>query len=203
MSGYYLALEGVEGAGKSTIGHLLVEHMERRGLSVVLVREPGGTDLGEEVRRLLLHSGDMTPWSEAALFAASRAQLVAEVVAPALAEDALVISDRTYYSSLAYQGHARGLGVEAVRQLNEAVLAGAVPDLVAVLDLDPDLALGRQLDPDRIGAAGSGFQRMVAEGYHKLSAEEPEKVILLSADREPAEIVGELVALIDARWRHV
>ena len=151
MSGRYIALEGGEGAGKTTVTRALAALIADAGHEAVIVREPGGTWLGEEIRRLLLHSRDMTPWAEAALFAAARAQLIAEEVRPALAREAWVISDRTYYSSLAYQGGARGLGVEEVRRLNEAVLGGVLPHLVAVIDVDPAVGLSRQIDSDRSG----------------------------------------------------
>lgn len=196
MRGSYVALEGIEGAGKSTIAGLVASHLRSAGSEVVLVREPGGTELGEEIRRLLLHSGEMSPWAEAALFAASRAQLVAEVVGPALERGALVISDRTYYSSLAYQGHARGLGVVEVRALNEAVLGGTLPDLVVVLEIDPGVGLDRQVDPDRIGGAGLGFQRRVAEGYRLLAGQEPSLVRLVPASDAPDQVASRVVDLI-------
>lgn len=203
MRGFYLALEGAEGTGKSTVGQLLADSARAAGETVAMVREPGGTPLGEEIRRLLLHADDMTPWAEAALFAASRAQLVLEVVRPALEAGALVISDRTYYSSLAYQGYARGLGVEAVRSLNEAVLLGFIPDLVAVIEVDPDVALGRQTDPDRIGGAGSEFQRLVAEGYRKLVAEEPERVVSVDGGGSPDSVAAKIASAVEDRWRRV
>lgn len=187
MSGRYVALEGGEGAGKTTVARELAALIEAAGDSCVIVREPGGTALGEEIRRLLLHEADMTPWAEAALFAAARAQLVAEVVAPALARSDWVISDRTYYSSLAYQGGARGLGLEAVRRLNEAVLDGCLPDLVAVIDVDPAVGMKRQRDADRIGGEGEAFQRRVREAYHRLATTDP-KVRLVDGSAPPGEI---------------
>ncbi len=196
MTASYVALEGIEGAGKSTIAGLVAGHQRSVGREVVVVREPGGTELGEEIRRLLLHSGEMSPWAEAALFAASRAQLVAEVVRPALERGALVISDRTYYSSLAYQGHARGLGVAEVRALNEAVLDGALPDLVVVLAVDPGVGLDRQVEPDRIGGAGLDFQRRVAEGYRLLAEQDPSLVRLVPAGDSPEQVAATVVELI-------
>jgi dTMP kinase len=196
MTASYVALEGIEGAGKSTIAGLVASHLRSEGSEVVLVREPGGTELGEEIRRLLLHSGEMSPWAEAALFAASRAQLVDEVVRPALERGALVISDRTYYSSLAYQGHARGLGVVEVRAINEAVLGGTLPDLVVVLEVDPGVGLDRQIEADRIGGAGLGFQRQVAEGYRLLAEQEPAVVRLVPAGDAPERVAAAVVELI-------
>ncbi len=198
MSGFYLALEGAEGAGKSSVSERIAAEFRERGLSVTQVREPGGTSLGEDVRRMLLHAGDISPWAEAALFAAGRAQLVEEVVRPALSRGDIVISDRTYYSSLAYQGHARGLGVDEVRSLNEAVLGGTVPDLVAVIDVDPELGLGRQLEPDRIGGSGLDFQKLVAEGYRHLARDEPERVVLVDGNSDLNAIAASVIGLVEA-----
>ena len=136
MTGFYLALEGGEGAGKTTVVQLLEEALADRGEQVVTVREPGSTELGDEIRRLVLHWRDMTPWAEAMLFAAQRAQLVAEVVRPALEAGRFVITDRSIYSSLAYQGGARRLGYDLVREVNEIALGGVLPDLVTVLMVD-------------------------------------------------------------------
>ncbi len=198
MSGFYLALEGAEGAGKSSVSERIAAEFRERGLSVTQVREPGGTSLGEDVRRMLLHAGDISPWAEAALFAAGRAQLVEEVVRPALSRGDIVISDRTYYSSLAYQGHARGLGVDEVRSLNEAVLGGTVPDLVAVIDVAPELGLGRQLEPDRIGGSGLDFQKLVAEGYRHLARDEPERVVLVDGNSDLNAIAASVIGLVEA-----
>lgn len=199
MRGRYIGLEGVEGAGKTTIAASLRDTLEAEGTDVIVVREPGGTELGEEIRRLLLHSGDMSPWAEAALFAAQRAQLAAQVVRPALDRGTWVVSDRTYYSSLAYQGGARGLGVDRVRALNEAALDGVLPDLVVVLDVDPRIGLGRQTEADRIGAAGEDFQRRVSETYHALADSDP-AVVLVEAEGEPAEIAAEVLRRVRESW---
>lgn len=196
MTHRYIAIEGADGAGKSTIAAAVVDRLRAAGRSVRLVREPGGTEIGEEIRRLLLHGSEMSPWTEALLFAAQRAQLVDEVVGPALEAGDLVVSDRSYFSSLAYQGEARGLGVEAVRSINEAGLAGVVPDLVVVLWLDPDVALARQEELDRIGAVGEDFQRLVANSYRRLAEAEPERVRLVDADRPVEAIVDEIMELI-------
>lgn len=189
----YLAIEGVDGAGKSTVAAAVAERLRTNGREVVLVREPGGTPLGEEIRQILLHGELMSPWTEALLFAAQRAQLAATIVAPALAAGADVVSDRSYYSSLAYQGGGRDLGVAQVWAVNEAGLGGVVPDVVAVLWLDPDAALARQAESDRIGGEGASFQRRVAETYRRLSEDDPSRVHLIDADRSLEEIVSEIV----------
>ena len=195
MTGY-IAIEGVDGAGKSTVASAVTARLRSLGRAAELVREPGGTSLGEDIRHVLLHGDAMTPWAEALLFAAQRAQLAATVIAPALAEGTMVVTDRSYYSSLAYQGGGRGLGVEKVRAVNEAGLAGVVPDVVVVLWLDPDTALARQAAVDRIGGEGREFQRTVAETYRLLAAEDPDRVHLLDAARPLDDVVDDIVEMV-------
>jgi dTMP kinase len=197
MSGFYLAIEGGEGAGKTTVGTLLSRSLSERGEHVVNVREPGSTDLGQEVRRLLLHWQDMTPWAEAMLYAAQRAQVVAEMVAPALDRGSFVISDRSLYSSLAYQGAARGLGIGPVRIVNELAVGGLVPDLVVVLMLDTRTGLSRQGDPDRIGGEGHDFHQNVLDGYRDLASAEPDRVKLINVVDQPGVVAEQILKLID------
>ena len=202
MSGLYLALEGIEGSGKSTLGRLLVTRLADRQIDSISVREPGGTELGEELRRLVLHSGHVSPWAEAALFAASRAQLAAEVIAPALADGTWVISDRSYYSSLAYQGGGRNLGVDAVRRLNETVLDGVLPHLVVVLDIEPEVGFARETERDRIGEGGLSLQQTVAETYRKLASED-DRIVLLDASASLEELADAALASAVEKLRHV
>lgn len=197
MTGFYLALEGGEGAGKTTLADLLRDHLERHGRQVVVVREPGTTALGDEIRRLVLHSGDMSPWAEAFLFATQRAQLVAEIVAPALAEGKLVITDRSLYSSLAYQGGARGLGIDRVRSLNLLAVEGVIPNLVVVLDVDPEIGLARQDSPDRIGGERTEFQARVAEAYRELARQEPVRVVIVPANDDAETVAKRIIELIE------
>jgi dTMP kinase len=197
VSGFYLAIEGGEGAGKTTVGTLLSRTLTERGEHVVNVREPGSTDLGQEVRRLLLHWQDMTPWAEAMLYAAQRAQVVAEMVAPALARGSFVISDRSLYSSLAYQGSARGLGIGPVRIVNELAVGGLLPDLVVVLILDTRTGLSRQGDPDRIGGESHDFHQQVLDGYRALAAAEPDRVKLIAVVDQPGAVAEQILKLID------
>lgn len=192
----YLAVEGVDGAGKSTVARAVADRLRAGGATVTLVREPGGTAIGEEIRSLLLDGQAMAPWTEALLFAAQRAQLASEVIGPALARGESVVSDRTYYSSLAYQGEARGLGVEEVRMVNEAGLGGVVPDLVVVLWLDPVDALARQDGVDRIGGEGVAFQARVAEGYRQLAVADPDRVRLVDAAGSVEEVVEAVMEML-------
>ncbi len=192
----YVALEGVDGSGKSTVAAALAARLEGAGETVVVVREPGGTDVGEVIRTVLLDSEILDDWTEALLFAAQRAELAHRVVAPALAEGAWVISDRTYYSSIAYQGHARGLGVAEVRRINETGLRGIVPDFVFVLDTEPEEGLARQHRTDRIGGESVEFQERVREAYLALADSEPEKVHVLDGSSSVEDLVDQIMGMI-------
>jgi dTMP kinase len=191
----YVALEGGDGSGKSTVAAALASRLRGLGNDVLVVREPGGTLLGEAVRVLLLDSDTLDDWAEVFLFAAQRAELAREVIAPSLANDVWVISDRTYYSSIAYQGRGRGLGEDRVRHINEVGLDGVVPDHVFVLDVDPALALARQDRPDRIGKEGVAFQSDVRDAYFRL-AEDEEKVHILDGSMGVEDLVDAIVAAI-------
>ena len=200
MSARYIALEGIEGTGKSTVALRLAEHLRAGGRQVIVVREPGGTPPGEGIRDLLLHGDDLEPWTEALLFAAQRAQLAAEVVRPALAAGTWVVSDRTVYSSLAYQGGGRGLGVEQVRAVNAAGLLGTWPEMVVLLEIDPATGLSRQRVADRIGAEGIRFQQRVADTFAALAEAEPDIFRSVTADRPLEEVAASVIAIVEDRW---
>lgn len=196
----YVALEGIEGTGKSTLAAGLAGLMRAGGREVVTVREPGGTPASEAIRHILLAGAyHIEPWTEALLFAAQRAQLAAEVIRPALARGAWVLSDRTVYSSLAYQGIGRGLGLETVRAVNEAGLGGTWPDLVILLDLDPATGLAREDEADRISSAGLELQQRVAAAYDQLAEKEPERFARIDAGRPADEVVKAALAVIEER----
>jgi len=188
----YIALEGVDGSGKTTVGSALVQHLIASGEIAILVREPGGTELGEVVRGLLLDSESLDDWAEVFLFAAQRAELARAVIAPALESGTWVVSDRTYYSSIAYQGRGRGLGEDKVRAINEIGLDGVVPDHVFVLDVEPDVALARQDAPDRIGREGLEFQSAVRASYLDLAVTE-DKVMVLDGSLSVGEMVSRIM----------
>ena len=192
MTGY-VAVEGVEGAGKSTVVAALADHWRREGREVVTIREPGGTDTGERIRDILLHGGDLAPWSEALLFAAQRVQLAADVITPALERGAVVLGDRSVYSSLAYQGVGRGLGLDAVTAINRAGLGDVWPDTVVLLRIDADEGLARQTVTDRIGAAGRAFARTVATAFDQLAAAEPDRFVVVDVAGLDAHRVTEAV----------
>ena len=193
----YIAFEGVEGAGKSSIVRLVADRLRSAGEEVVEVREPGGTDLGDSIRRLLLDGqAPMAPWAEAALFAAARAELADEVVRPALERGAYVLSDRTVYSSLAYQGGARQLGVEAVRTLNALALDGSWPDRVIWLDVDAATGLDRQSHGDRIGSEDLEFHKRVADTFRQLAEQEPDRVVRVDASPDIELVVAAIWKVI-------
>ena len=199
--GRYIALEGIEGAGKSTVARRVAAHLRAEGASVLTVREPGGTAAGERVREVLLDPDtELGAWGEALLFSAARAQLAQERVGPALASGTWVITDRSVYSSLAYQGGGRALGIADVRAVNEPGLQGVWPDLVVVLRIEPAAGLARQEVPDRIGAEGLAFQQRVSDAFDTLASLEPDKVVSVDAAMPVDDVVAAVLDAINAHW---
>jgi dTMP kinase len=187
----YIAFEGIEGAGKSTVAQRVADHIRATGADVVAVREPGGTLVGERIRRILLEDEEgPVPLAEAALFAASRAQLIHDVVKPALAAGSWVLSDRSAYSSLAYQAIGRGLGLERIRRLNDIAIDGVWPDRVVLLRLEATDGLARQAVDDRIGGEGEAFHRSVADAFDQLAAAEPDRFLVVDATMTIDQVVA-------------
>lgn len=182
----FVSFEGLDGSGKTTQVERLRARLQQDGREVVTAREPGGTALGEQLRALVLHGAEMTPWAEALLYAAARAELVAEVIEPALARGADVLLDRYFDSSVAYQGIGRGLGLHEVLELNLLAVRGRVPDRTFVLAVDPTRSLERVGGrPDRIEREGMTFHARVAAGYEELAALFPERLVLLDGTLDP------------------
>jgi dTMP kinase len=188
----FVSFEGTDGSGKSTQAELLRAALAAEGRDVVLTREPGGTELGERIRRLVLDGPEMTPWAEAALFAASRAQHVEEVIRPALERGADVICDRFVDSSLAYQGIGRGLGVDEVLELNLHATDGLMPDMTVLLLLDAGTAAARAGESDRLERAGDDFRRSVDAAYRELAERFPERIVTIDATGSPEAIAREV-----------
>jgi dTMP kinase len=186
MRGLFVTFEGIDRSGKTTQAGLLVEALGEEALGV---REPGGTPAGERVRELLKDPlVELSPEAEALLFAAARSELVAEVILPALSEGKVVVSDRFLDSSLAYQGGARGLGIEDVERVNHFATRGLRPDLTFLLDLSPDEAASRAGENDRFEEEGAGLQEAVGAAYERLVRADPDRWRRIDA-RQPAEDV--------------
>ena len=188
----FLTFEGVDGSGKTTQATLLADALRAEGRDVVATREPGGTALGEEVRRLLLDAVEMSPWAEAALFAAARAELVDRVIAPALAAGRDVVCDRYIDSSLAYQGIARNLGVERVLELNLRATDDLLPDRTFLILVDSAVARERSTKTDRIEREAADFHRTVDRAYRALASMYPERIVTVDGDRSPDEVAEEI-----------
>ena len=195
----FIALEGIDGSGKTTQAGLLADALERRGLTVTRTREPGGTLLGERVRQIVLSGdpGHLTLVAEAHLFAAARAELVERVVRPSLAAGRWVVSDRFLDSSLAYQGAARGLGIDTVLDINSEAVGDCLPDLALVIDTPVGAAAWRRSAAhDRIEAEGAGFQGRVAGGYRDLAARFPGRIRLVAGDGSVDEVHARVMAAV-------
>lgn len=199
-TGFFLSFEGSEGCGKSTQIRRLVAALEERGIPHLLVREPGGTAAGEVIRHLLQHSDDgnaLVAESELLLFAASRAQLVREVILPALDEGRLVISDRFLDSTTVYQGVARRLPAADVEKINRFAAGPRLPDRTILLDMDPVAAFervraGREERRDRMEEMPVSFYRDVRDGYLAVAAADPARFRVLDAARAEEELAGDI-----------
>ncbi len=189
----FISFEGQDGSGKTTQVELLVAWLREQGHEVVSTREPGGTPVGEAIRDVVLHGLEMTPWTEAALFASARAEHVARVIGPALDLGAWVVCDRYVDSSIVYQGIARGLGVEPVLELNATVTGGLMPARTFVLALDADAARERQNGYlDRIEREDEAFRGAVAAAYRELGILFPGRVVVLDAAQSPEQIAEQV-----------
>lgn len=202
MRGLFITLEGADGCGKSTQSAILADRIAATGREVVRLREPGGTAVSEKIRALVLdpENSEMAPECELLLFEASRAQLVRQVIEPALARGAVVVCDRFYDSTFAYQAAGRSLAEQTIRAANALGSCGVAPDRTLVLDMDTDAALSRATrdGADRMEAEGVAFQRRVREGYLRLVAEEPRRVRRVDATGTVEEVAGRLAdALAD------
>lgn len=204
MQGLFISMEGPDGAGKSTQIELLKSYLADKGYKVVITREPGGTTISEAIREVILNKdySEMCDNTELLLYAAARAQLVHEVIRPALEEGNAVICDRFVESSVVYQGIGRGLGIDTVYAVNEYALRGLRPQLTILLDLDAEEGLRRkknQAELDRMEAAGIEFHKKVAEGYRTLAERDPARIMRISATLPKEEIHAKIVEEIEKR----
>lgn len=198
----FITFEGIDFSGKSTQAQLAVERLRSAGHRVNFIREPGGTGLSERIRALLLDAKgiDIHPLGELLLFSAARAQLTAEVIIPALREGVIVVCDRFYDSTTAYQGYGRGLPLPDIRALHRFCTQGTTPDLTLFVDVDPSEIRARKEKaghtPDRMESAGEEFFRRVVAGYHEIARQEPDRVVVVDGSG-PVGDTGETV------WTHI
>jgi dTMP kinase len=200
--GRLITIEGLDGAGKTTQARGLAGELEAREVPVRLLREPGGVEVSERVRELVQDPGyAVAPRAEALLYAAARAQLVEELLAPLLEAGTWVVLDRFVDSSLAYQGGGRGLGVDAVRAINDFATGGLTPDRTVLLRVDLVTGRARQADrgaaPDRLEREDGGFFEAVARAYEELAAAEPDRIRVIDAERPPEEVLAAVVAAVE------
>ncbi|MDO4546214.1 MAG: dTMP kinase [Bacillota bacterium] len=198
--GYFISFEGMDGSGKSTQIRRLKQHLEGRGYDVVLTREPGGTEIGEKIRTIILdkdHS-QMTDLTEAMLYAASRAQHVAEVIKPAIDRGQVVICDRFVDSSIAYQGYGRGLG-DSVQKINDYAIGDYLPDVTFLMKVKPTVSTDRikHREKDRIELEPESFHEAVYRGYEELEHRFPERITAIDATRTIEETEREILKRID------
>ncbi|MCH8109152.1 MAG: dTMP kinase [Chloroflexi bacterium] len=188
--GLFVVFERVEGSGKSTQSRALQRRLTRSGYPSTLVREPGSTPTGERISRWLKSDHDITPLAELLLFSAARASLVESLIRPALRDSEIVVCDRYIYSTLAYQGHGRGLDMDVIRQLNEITTGGLLPHLVVLLDLPPEDGLARKAGRplDRIEREQADFHQRVRQGYLNLAQHEPERWLVLNSAESRASL---------------
>jgi dTMP kinase len=207
--GLFLTFEGIDGCGKSTQLNLLADYLGRLGLPYLVTREPGGTDLGEQIRKILLRrsSSGMDPRNEVLLYFASRAQNVAQVIRPALADGRIVLCDRFTDASLAFQGYGRGLDLRFIRRLHEFACQGVNPDLTFVVDINPETSVARararnvssKRDEGRFEEEALSFHRRVRRGYRALARQEPRRVKLIPGEQSIEAIHQRIVALARPR----
>ena len=190
----FITFEGADGVGKSTQIAAFTERLASEGADVLTVREPGGTRIGERIRDLLLDAGnaEMTVTTELLLYEAARAQIVAEVIVPALEAGTTVVCDRFYDSTTAYQSFGRGIERATVDRLNSIGSAGLTPDLTIVLDMPTDSSYERATreTADRLESAGLGFQQRVRDGFRALAAEQPDRIVLVDASGTPEDVAA-------------
>jgi dTMP kinase len=201
----FITFEGLDGSGKTTQLTLLAGYLEELGIPHLCTREPGGTEIGDQIRACLhdVNNTAMSPQTEILLYSASRAQLVAEVIRPALAEGAIVLCDRFADSTLAYQGYGRGLELEALRYITRFATGGLHPDLTLLFDLEPQSGLHRRSsqgeEMNRMDLQAEAFYRRVRDGYAALVRAEPQRWVVISADRPAGAIQAEVRRIVGAR----
>lgn len=203
MKGQFITLEGPDGSGKSTILKLLENYLRDKGIEFITTREPGGTEIGEKIRHIILDNNNtsMGGETEALLYAAARAQHIHEKIIPALEEGKLVICDRFTLSSLAYQGVGRGLGIERVKDINDFAIRGIYPDLILFFHVNPEVTLERKIrktGADRLELEGNEFHKKVYEGYMKLLDLYPKNIKIIDASKSIKQVFKQSIEEIES-----
>jgi dTMP kinase len=203
--GLFLSFEGGEGSGKSLQARGLAQTLIERGRDVVLTREPGGTAAGERIRDILLHAREipLSPEAQVLLFSSARAQLVREVIRPALDAGKIVIADRFFDSSVVYQGHGQGVPLEAIREVTRIAVGALVPDRTFLLDVPVEIGLARsgwraEAKWDRFEADATDLHVRVRDAYLRLAAAEPRRFVVIRADRDESEVASDIRREVDA-----
>ncbi|MFD0591078.1 dTMP kinase [Paenibacillus sp. GCM10027627] len=206
--GFFVTIEGGEGAGKSSLIERLTNNMQQEGISVLVTREPGGISIAEKIRTIVLDTENtmMDARTEALLYAASRRQHLVEKVLPALQEGRLVICDRFVDSSLAYQGYARGLGMEQVWSINRFAIGDLMPDLTLYMDVSPEIGLARidqakQREVNRLDLEKLSFHEKVREGYLKLLDMYPDRMVKVDAEQRPDQVLEDVFSILKERFK--
>ena len=203
MSGLFITLEGGEGAGKTTIANAVIEKLSTLGIETLYTREPGGIKIAEKIREVILDRDhtEMDCRTEALLYAAARRQHLVEKVKPAMDEGRIVLCDRFVDSSIVYQGYARGIGMDEVREINQFAIEGFMPDLTIFFDIKPEIGLARiaandSREVNRLDLEGLAFHELVYEGYKKQAKMNPERIVSVDATKSVETLTDEVCALI-------
>ena len=203
MSGLFITLEGGEGAGKTTIANAVIDKLSTIGIETVYTREPGGIKIAEKIREVILDRDhtEMDCRTEALLYAAARRQHLVEKVKPAMDEGRIVLCDRFVDSSIVYQGYARGIGMDEVREINQFAIEGFMPDLTIFFDIKPEIGLARiaandSREVNRLDLEGLAFHELVYEGYKKQAKMNPERIVSVDATKSVETLTDEVCALI-------
>lgn len=211
MEGIFITLEGPDGSGKTTALHTIAQRLqEQTQRMVVTTREPGGSPIAEKIREIILDPGhtEMDARTEALLYAASRRQHLVEKVVPVLAKGGIILCDRFVDSSIVYQGYARGIGAEGIRSINGFAIGALMPDLTLLLDVSAEVGLARIRSSEagreynRLDQEALSFHQEVRQGYLRLAEEEPQRITVIDAGREPQTVAEECLNIITGRFPH-
>ena len=202
----FISLEGVDGSGKTTIAQGFMQQLQALGYEVIYTREPGGNNIAEAIRTIILnpHHTNMDAKTEALLYAAARRQHLVDVISPALALQKIVLCDRFIDSSVAYQGYARKIGAQQIKELNDFATSGIIPELTLLIDVKPEIGLKRikqdqTREINRLDLENLEFHQAVYQGYQKLAKQAPNRIKVINGQRATSEIIAELYEIIKTR----